>query len=146
MIREPIHQWLSATYGLPVVEDITQTAVEQVISYNLVGQPINIRHESDKSVLFEFGIDIQFRCPNGFDGIGFLSIGLIDAYNHPLGFNLVSATGLEVVEHLNNTEMIISKPVTGFVVIEHNMIRELIKCIHMVDGLNCDECTPGGLS
>ena len=140
MIRKSIHEWLSAVYGLPVVEDITQTKVEQVIGYDLTSAPINVRHESDAFVKFEFELIILLRCPNGFSGIGFLSLGLLDIGKMPTGFNLVSSTGTETVEHLNNTEMIISKPVTGFVKLEYDMLRELIKCVHMVDGLNCNEC------
>lgn len=140
MIRKSIHQWLSAAYGLPVVEDIEQTAVEKAISYDLAGQNIQIQIKSDDLVKFSFDVSVQFRCPNGFAGIGFLTLGLANPDNQPAGFNLHSTSGTETVEYETKTEMIISKPVSGYVELEYNMIRELIECVHFTEGLNCYDC------
>lgn len=140
MIRSTIHEWLSATFGVVVVEDITQEKVEKAISYDLTGAPINIRIMSDTSMTFEFSMSIQFRCPNGFAGIGWISETLNKTQNRPTGFNMVSSTGTESVEYSSKSEMIISKSVNVNITIERNKVRELIKCVHINGGLNCGEC------
>ena len=76
MMRPTIHQWLSSVFGLVIVEDITQTKVEKSISYDLTASPINVRHKSDDMIFFDFEMTVQFRCPNGFAGIGWLSTKL----------------------------------------------------------------------
>ena len=140
MIRKTLHDWIAAAYRLPVVEDITQTKVEQAISFSLENSPVLVRVKSDDIVKFNFDVTIQYRCPNGFPGIGFLTMGLIDADNQPPGFNLVGYDGAEIIDYQTKTEMIISKVVSGFMEVERNKIRELIKCVDMVGGLECHSC------
>ncbi len=143
MIRKMLHDWLHAAYTLPVVEDITQTKIESAIGYNLQIAPINVRVAADEKITFEVTFDIQYRCPNGVAGIGFLTLGLNDKDKQIPGFKIVSVDGVEIVEYMTKTEMIISKPVTAHINIEYNQTREIIKCIKFEEGLNCNDSCQG---
>lgn len=139
MIRKTLTEWLSAVYQLPVVEDAGQTDVEQAISYDLSYAPIDVRIKSDELIKFEFQVMVNYRCPNGFAGIGFLTTRLSDATNQPKGFNLASTDGAEQVQYETKTEMIISKILSGYIELDYNKARELIKCVKFDDGLPCNE-------
>jgi hypothetical protein len=142
MIRKQIEQWLAAVYQLPIVEDFTQTKVEKSISYSLQGFPVDVSIKSDDKIRFEFDISVMFRCPNGIAGIGFLSTALADLKNRPPDFGLSSPNSSENIEYQSMTEMIISKQLHGFIEIENNRVRELLKCVHFPQGLDCNDGCP----
>lgn len=140
MIRKAINEWLSAVYKLPVVEFFNETITEKTVSYDLTTSPILVRPTGEGNIRFEFNIDVLYRCPNGEAGIGFLTLGLADTSNRPPSFNLVSAQGQESITYQTKTEMIISKTLTGFVEVQANQARELLKCVEFEDGLECNKC------
>ena len=53
--------------------------------------------------------------------------------------SLIGLNGLEVVNNINNTEMIISKEVHAFLELEYNQVREVIKYIKFEDELPCQK-------
>jgi hypothetical protein len=135
MVREPIKNWLSAVFSLPVVEDFEQTKVEQSISYDLATSPIKIRYQNGGGeVVFDFPLTIAYRCPNGFEGIGFLSVKLADTAKHIDGFDLQSTEGAELIVYATKTEMIITKTVHARITIEYDKVRELIKQVNLIEG------------
>ena len=136
MVREPIQKWLNSVFNLPVVEDFDQTKTEQTISYDLTSQNISVRYTEGK-ITFDFSFDILYRCPNGFAGIGFLSLALADRNKQVSGFNLTSVDAVETIVYANKSEMVISKPVYASVTLEYNQVRELIKFINFEDALSC---------
>lgn len=139
MIRKPIHQWLSALFNLKVVEDITQTKLEKAIGYDLSGTSIRAKVRQDKSIYFDFSFNIVFRCPVSFAGIGFITASLYNVKKRTAGMSLLGLENVEVVEHINNTEMIISKLVHATLELEYNQVREQIKDINFEDELPCQK-------
>jgi hypothetical protein len=134
MVREPLKNWLSAVFGLPIVEDMEQTKVEQSIGYDLATSPIKIRYQDGGGeVVFDFPVTIIYRCPNGYQGIGFLSVKLADKSKQIDGFQLQSTEGAEVVNYQTKTEMIITKTVHARVIIEYNKVREIIKQVNLTE-------------
>lgn len=132
MVRKQIKQWLSSIFELPVVEDFDQTNVERSISYNLASQPIKIRHSNEGGkVVFDFPLQIIYRCPAGFAGIGFLTVKLADKEKQIEGFNLKSTDASETINYESLEEMIITKTVHAQIEIEYNKIRELIKQVNL---------------
>lgn len=138
MIRKPVQQWLSSLFNkIQVVEDIQQTKLEQAIGFDLNGSNIRTRIHQDKSIHFEFDFNIVFRCPISFQGIGFITASL---YNKKKRTHRMTLTGLEsteIVEHINNTEMIISKQVHATLDLEYNEVRTQIEYINFDDALPC---------
>lgn len=139
MFRKTLSNWLSAAFQLPVVEDITQTSVEQAVSFDLTNYPVDIRITEGKGITFDFSCDIQYRSPNDSLGIGLLSLKLADKSNRPPGFNIKSVEATELVQYVTPTEMIISKTVVCHVEMDYNKVRELIKCVDMTDSLSCND-------
>ena len=134
MVRNTIKNWLSAVFKLPVVEDFDQTNVEQSISYDLSSQPIKIRYANEGGMVhFDFNLDVIYRCPNGFPGIGFLSVKLADKTKQIDGFNLISIDASEKINYESLTEMIITKTVRARVDVEYNQVRELIKTVNITE-------------
>lgn len=134
MVRTTIKNWLTAVFQLPVVEDFDQTNVEQSISYDLSTSPIKIRYANEGGlVTFDFNLDILYRCPNGFAGIGFLSTRLADKTKQIEGFNLQSIEATEKITYESLTEMLITKTVRARVEIEYNKVRELIKTVNITE-------------
>ena len=132
MVREPIKNWLSAVFGLPVVEDFDQTKVEQSISYDLSASAIKVRYaDGHGTVVFDFDLTIAYRCPNGFAGVGFISVTLANKDKQIDGFGLQSTQGAESIAYQTKTEMIITKTVNARVTVEYNKVRELIKTVNL---------------
>lgn len=139
MIRKNINEWLNALFKLKVVEDITQTKLEKCIGYDLSGSIIKVSIKQDKSIYFDFNFIILFRCPASFAGIGFITTALYTIKKRTAGMNLIGLTGVEVVDHINQTEMIISKEVHATLTLEQNQVRELLKFINFEDALPCQK-------
>lgn len=139
MVRKPIREALASIFRLPVVEDLTQTNVEQVIAYNLASSPIAIRVNPDQGLRFELDLEILFRCPNGYPGIGFLSHALTQADKQIGTVNFQSVDGEELVTYESTTEMIISKTVHALITIEYDAVREVIKSVNFEDDLACQK-------
>lgn len=119
---------------MPIVEDMEQTKVEQSIGYDLATSPIKIRYQDGGGeVVFDFPVTIIYRCPNGYQGIGFLSVKLADKSKQIDGFQLQSTEGAEVVNYQTKTEMIITKTVHARVIIEYNKVREIIKQVNLTE-------------
>lgn len=132
MVRKPLKDWLSAVYQMPVVDNFNNnsTKVEQSISFDLSHQPISVRFENG-FITFDFNFKVLYRCPNGFEGIGFLTTELANKKNHPAGFDLTSTEAEELIEYQNTTEMVISKNLRAVIKIEKNHVREPIKQINL---------------
>ena len=139
MIRKSVEQWLNSLFDLRVVEDITDTKNEKSIGYSLDNTLIKVTVKQEKSVVFEFNFDILFRCPRAFEGIGFITLSLYTKKKRTAGMSLIGLNGLEVVNNINNTEMIISKEVHAFLELEYNQVREVIKYIKFEDELPCQK-------
>lgn len=139
MIRKSIEEYLNALFKLKVVEDITDTKLEKAIGYDLSGTIIKPVVKQDKSINFEFNFNIVFRCPRTFEGIGFITLSLYNKKKRINGMRLIGLTGVEIVENINPTEMIISKEVNAFLELEYNEVREIIQNINFEDGLPCQK-------
>lgn len=139
MIRKSINEWLNALFKLEVVEDITQTKLEKSIAYDLSGSTIKVSVKQEKLIHFDFNFTILFRCPTSFDGIGFITTAIYTKKKRTAGMTLIGLTGVELVEHVNSTEMIISKEVRATLDLEYNASRELLKYINFDDALSCQK-------
>ena len=139
MIRKSINHWLNALFALEVVEDITQTKLEKAIGFDLSGSTIRPKVRQDKSIYFEFDFTLVFRCPASYAGIGFLTLSVNSIKKRTAGMTILGLENTERVEHINNTEMIISKQVHATLELEYNQVREQIKDINFEDDLPCQK-------
>lgn len=133
MVRKQIHEYLSSIFSIPIVHDILQTKTEKSIGYTL-SEEIGVRYSAgSRPLIFDFSFYVNFRCPNGFEGIGFLTSKLSETNKIINGFKLKTVSGHEKITHQSITEMIISKKIHAQIVIDYNLVKEKIKKIEMVD-------------
>ena len=131
MVEKQIEQFLSATFSLPVVRDVTQTKIEQAIGYSIT--TIAVNNVKDRFQSLTLGVRLELRSANGYDAIGFLShkIGLSERGIAGDAFHLFNVSGTEQIEYVDINEVILSKDITIMLRANYDEVAERIKKIIM---------------
>ena len=132
MVIKQIEAFLTATFGLPIVADITQTKIENCVSY-LIQSDIEVKNKIDCYQSLSLNITVYFRAINGYDSIGFLShkIGKSKANHVNDHFYIANVSASESVEYESTTEIVISKDITIMMRANNDQVLERIKTIKM---------------
>jgi hypothetical protein len=125
-VTHQIGQYLTETFELPIVADVTQHQNEQVVSYTI--DTIRVRNE-EGGQKFELGVTCYWRNPNGYDSIGLLTQRLNNNPANEPEFEVNSTSGTETIEYIQKTEIILSKSITIHLTANKDVTRERIKSI-----------------
>ena len=125
-LTEQIENTLKEVFQRPIVRDITQTKIENVIAYRIDETKIN--HVSDYAQHLECSVILLYRGQNGYDSFGFMT-GCIERFDKSGVLHPIDSS--EVLEYINTTEIVISKIVRVFLTINQDKQRETIQQINI---------------
>ena len=131
MVEQKIKSYLNAVFKLPIVANLSDTKVERAISFDIETIKISNKNNNRQDIILD--VRIYFRCPNGYDSIGYLSqkIGKSYAGEDLSNFSVSSASASEEIVIKTSTEIVLSKKITIKLEANEDQIREKIKNIEL---------------
>lgn len=122
-----ITEVLSITFGLPVVQDVGQTYVEDCIAFEV--QNTNVRTLADSSQSHQLQLVVTLRSSSGYDSLGWMSQKLAAGPSRSEDWELRQVSGVETVDYETKGEIHVSLPLVMSVKLWHDQIKEKIQTI-----------------
>lgn len=122
-----ITEVLSITFGLPVVQDVGQTYVEDCIAFEV--QNTNVRTLADSSQSHQLQLVVTLRSSSGYDALGWMSQKLAAGPSGGEDWELKQVSGVETVDYETKGEIHVSLPLVMSVKLWHDQIKEKIQTI-----------------
>ena len=125
-VSKQIEDYLTQVFKLPIVKDVLQTKIEQVVSYKITS--VKVRNYEGRQRL-SLGITVYWRNPNGYDAIGLLSQQFFMCPASGDRFTVDTIEAREHIEYLNKTNIVLSKSMLIHLDANEDITRERIKYI-----------------
>lgn len=125
-IQSTIEEFLSQAFRLPVVFDVSQTNVENCISYRVADSDVQVH--VDNITTHDASITVSMRAQNGYDSLGYLSQKLASMYpSSGINWRVAHYSSTESIDYISTTEIIISIQLVLQLKVYHDQIKETIE-------------------